>query len=222
MRAMMIHVDSFLRGSGPFSADQVWPRPWWWLPAMVIGFGSIYGMIMGTFDLGSIERLPMLAYGGIKVPLLLLATTALCLPVFVLFNTILGLGDDLREATEAILAGQAGLSIALASLSPVTALWYLSSDNYTAARLFNMAAFTAGAAVGGFIMWRCYRRLIRRNRCHHIMLAAWLCLYAFVGIQMGWTLRPFIGNPGMPVSFFRQGAFTNAYLAVARIILGTG
>ena len=43
-------------------------------------------------------------------------------------------------------------------------------------------------------------------------------LYAFVGIQMGWVLRPFIGDPTGPVEFFRRGAWDNAYVIVARMI----
>jgi hypothetical protein len=50
------------------------------------------------------------------------------------------------------------------------------------------------------------------------MLRAWLVLYAFVGIQMGWVLRPFIGDPFGPVEFFRRGAWDNAYVIVARMI----
>jgi hypothetical protein len=37
-------------------------------------------------------------------------------------------------------------------------------------------------------------------------------IYAFVGIQMGWVLRPFIGQPGVPTTFFRPGAWGNAYV----------
>jgi hypothetical protein len=32
------------------------------------------------------------------------------------------------------------------------------------------------------------------------------------------VLRPFIGNPGAPVEFFREYSWTNAYEAVLRII----
>lgn len=31
----------------------------------------------------------------------------------------------------------------------------------------------------------------------------WILIYAVVGAQMGWILRPFIGNPHMPFQFFR-------------------
>ena len=46
------------------------------------------------------------------------------------------------------------------------------------------------------------------------MLWGWLGVYAFVGIQMGWVLRPFIGQPGVPVTFFREGVWGNAYVVV--------
>ena len=52
------------------------------------------------------------------------------------------------------------------------------------------------------------------------MLMIWVGLYAFVGMQMGWMLRPFIGDPGLPVAFFRQEPFSNAYVVIARLIFG--
>ena len=50
------------------------------------------------------------------------------------------------------------------------------------------------------------------------MLRIWLGVYAFVGIQMGWLLRPFIGDPSLPVSFFRADSWGNAYVNVAEVI----
>jgi hypothetical protein len=52
-----------------------------------------------------------------------------------------------------------------------------------------------------------------------VLLRGWLVIYAFVGIQMGWVLRPFVGVPGRPVTFFREGAWGNAYEEVARTAL---
>ena len=50
------------------------------------------------------------------------------------------------------------------------------------------------------------------------MLRAWIVIYAFVGIQLGWSLRPFVGDPGQPGRFFRGGEWENAYVVVARMI----
>ena len=53
------------------------------------------------------------------------------------------------------------------------------------------------------------------------VVVAWTMLYALVGAQMGWILRPFIGAPGIPTRFLREGAWSNAYVevfaAVARL-----
>jgi hypothetical protein len=220
MRTALAHADLFLKGSGPFLPERSASRPAWWLPLMVVAFSPIYGAFMGSFGLVSPERLLMLVYSGAKVPLLLFATTALCLPGFFVLNTLLGLRDDFREALQAILAGQAGLSIALASLAPLTRFWYFSCGSYRAALLFNAAMFAVATVAGHITMLRYYRSLIRRHGHHRFMLAAWVGLYAFVGIQMGWMLRPFIGSPGLPVSFFRAEPFSNAYVVVARLIFG--
>jgi len=50
------------------------------------------------------------------------------------------------------------------------------------------------------------------------MLRAWLVIYVFVGIQMGWVFRPFIGDPSAPVQFFRKGSWSNAYEFVFQLI----
>ena len=36
------------------------------------------------------------------------------------------------------------------------------------------------------------------------ILRFWLILYAFVGTQLAWTLRPFFGTPDSPFELFRQ------------------
>jgi hypothetical protein len=61
--------------------------------------------------------------------------------------------------------------------------------------------------------------LIARSKRHRTMLRVWLLIYAFVGIQMGWVLRPFIGHPDAPVQFFRYRAWGNAYIEVIHIAM---
>ncbi len=63
----------------------------------------------------------------------------------------------------------------------------------------------------GFLQ-QSYRPLIERNRKHLMLLRAWLLIYAFVGIQMGWVLRPFIGDPNSPTQFLRDNPWGNAYV----------
>ncbi len=38
------------------------------------------------------------------------------------------------------------------------------------------------------------------------MLLAWLAVNLFLGSQLTWIARPFIGSPQLPVAFLREGA----------------
>lgn len=213
-------TDDFLHARGVYQPARARERRWQTLTLMVVAFGAVYGGAMGTFVVDSPDRLWQLLFGAIKVPMLLLATTLLCLPVFFVVNTIAGLRDDLAEAVQAILAGQAALSISLAALAPVIHAWYWFEGSYRAALLFNAGLFALATLAGQRVIGRYYGMLIRRNPRHRAMLLGWLVLYAFVGVQMGWIMRPFVGDPTRPVTFFREGAFSNAYVVVFKLFFG--
>jgi hypothetical protein len=184
--------------------------PWW----LLVFCGLFYGGVMGAFD----GRGGQVVYSAIKVPLLLLATLALSLPSYFVANTLMGLRADFAEALRAIVASQAALTIVLAALAPFTVLWYASSAHYHAAILFNAAMFAVASLSAQVVLSRAYRPLIAANSRHRWLLRTWIVVYAFVGIQMGWTLRPFIGSPEAPVRFFRGGEWENAYVIVARMV----
>jgi hypothetical protein len=220
MRAMLAHADELLRGRGAFHPVRSAELPVWLLPLITLAFAPFYGAFMGSFHFVSPERLWQVLYSAVKMPILLFATTVVCLPGFFVLNTVLGLRDDFGESLKAVLAGQAGLSVILASLAPLTRFFYFSVATYDAALLFNLAALAVATIAAQFVMLRHYRVLMRRNPRHRLMLLAWLAVYAFVGIQMAWMLRPFVGDPTLRVSFFRAEPFSNAYVVVFRLIFG--
>jgi hypothetical protein len=125
-----------------------------------------------------------------------------------------GLAGDFPRVLRALLATQAGLTVVLASLAPFTLLFYVSTTNYDAAILFNAGMFAVASLSGQRLLTRFYAPLIARDARHRTMARVWILLYAFVGIQMGWVLRPFIGDPDKPTTFFREGAWGNAYVEV--------
>lgn len=213
-------ADDFLRADGLFSGDASTAGRTRTLLALILLFGPLYGLAMGSFSAVTPDRALQMAFTAAKMPLLLLGTTCLCLPVFFVVNSVLGLRDEWRAAGAAILAGQASLSIALAALSPLTLVWYASDIDYRAALLFNAAIFALATVAAQLVMRREYRRLIARRPAHRLTLWFWIATYAFVGIQMGWMLRPFIGDPEMPPAFFRPEPFSNAYVVVWHLIAG--
>jgi hypothetical protein len=56
----------------------------------------------------------------------------------------------------------------------------------------------------------------RRN-----VVRLWILIYAFVGSQMAWTLRPFIGAPGLDFELFRQlggNFYANVFASFGEIL----
>jgi hypothetical protein len=180
----------------------------------IVVYGMFYGGVMGSYGGVAGPRLWQLVYSAVKVPILLVATFLLSLPSFMVLNTLLGLRDDFPRVARALLATQAGLTVILCSLAPFTAFWYISGSGYQEAILFNGLMFAVASASAQWILRRDYASLIRANPRHRYMLYTWLFIYVFVGIQLGWVLRPFIGNPLIPTQFFREGSWSNAYEVV--------
>ena len=219
MVGYLLHADDVLRRRAWTTQTN---RQWTalaYLAGYVFLFGATYGCVMGTLGGLSADRWRQIAYAGIKVPILLVATFTVSLPSFYVVNMLFGLQRDFSQALRGLVAAQAGLAIILSSAAPFTALWYATSMNYQHALLFNAVMFAVASVSAQRLLWGYYRPLIARNPNHRVLAWMWLVVYALVGIQMGWILRPFVGSPGDEVEFFRSDAFQqNAYEVVARLI----
>ena len=177
-----------------------------------------YGAVMGTFGGVSGARLAQVVFSALKVPLLLGVTFAVSVPSFFMLNTLFGLRDDFMQSLRALASAQAGVSIVLASLAPFTLLFYFSSSNYQSAILFNTLMFGLASLSGQRLLAAWYRPLIERDARHRRLLFAWLVVFALVGVQMAWLLRPFVGDPHHSVALFRPDAWSNAYETLGRMI----
>ena len=191
------------------------------LALFVMAFGAIYGLAMGSFGVLFVgDRWLQMTYSALKVPLLLLISFSLCLPSFYVFNALLGLKRDFLQAIGAIVASQACLAVVLSSLAPLTLVCYSSTDDYNFAVLFNGAPFLIASLAAQYALARAYRPLVAGNPRHRIAMILWLVLYIFVAIQLAWILRPFVGSPSLPATFFRKDALTNAYVALISVLGG--
>jgi hypothetical protein len=217
LRSIVTQIDDVLRGR-PWVIQQGHPlRRLAQFALLIALFGIIYGGVMGGFGGEFGPRFRQISFSALKVPLLLIATFAISLPNFFVLNTLAGLRADFSHAVRALAATQAGLTIILASFAPFTVLWYVSCASYQAAILFNALMFGCASFAAQQLLRRFYEPLIARHPRHRWLLRAWLIIYAFVGIQMAWILRPFVGDPYTPTHFFRQGAWGNAYEKLASI-----
>jgi hypothetical protein len=188
------------------------------LVLLILAFGMLYGGVMGTYGGLAGERPWQLVYSAVKVPFLIVTTFALSIPSFYVVNTLLGLRDDFGRVVRGLVMTQAGLTVILTSLAPVTAFWYVCGSAYQTAILFNGAMFAIASIGAQWILRREYEPLIHKDGKHRWMLRTWIFIYVFVGIQMAWVLRPFVGDPVRPVQFFREDSWSNAYEVVLQMI----
>lgn len=217
-------VDHVLRGRE--TACSRTGLPLTTVATLVVVCGLVYGLVMGSYAAIAGERDWtaqgwQMAYSAVKVPLLIALTLLISLPSFWVLSTLLGLRDDFRQSLSAIVSAQAGLMIILSSLAPLTLLCYVSLSGpaaYSMAVLINAFFFGFSSVTAQRLLARYYRQLIQRNSRHRVMLRVWILVYAFVGIQSGYVLRPFIGSPARPITFFREEPFENAYVRVLGMV----
>lgn len=216
----LIAADSALRrptGGAADSESRPAARVRTLLLAIVL-LAPIYGAAMGSYSLLDPERGIITLYAAIKAPMLMLVTTALCLGPFAVLGYVARLGEVFPRALVAILSGQACAALVLASAAPITLVAYTAISSHDHAILYNAGVFGLAAMFGHRATLHRFRPLfVIHPRCRPL-LVFWCVLYCFVGVQMGWTLRPFVGSPGTSGAFFREDSFTNAYVAVGRIV----
>jgi len=195
MRAFFRTADEFLRGQGRFALDAPLAGRLRWLVAFVVTGGLLYGAVMGSFSALAPGRYHQMLYSGAKVPLLLLVTFGICLPSFFVINTVAGLRDDFGQALQAIVGAQACVTLVLAALAPTVAVFYLSSDDYLWAVLYNGILFGIASLSAQVIIRRYYRPLIRRDPRHRRMLYVWFRgREANIFIDVVHTLGKFLGG----------------------------
>lgn len=171
--------------------------------------GFVYGAAMGS--LGWRERAVL--FSALKAPILLTAAFMISLPANYVLHALLGLRADFPAVVRGILSAQGTLALTLLALAPVTLFFNASGIAYGPALFWSGCAFLAAALAGQVTLARHYQPLVARDRRHRIAFVAWFALYAFTSIKVGWVLRPFVGDPALPVTFLREGRWSdNPYI----------
>jgi hypothetical protein len=173
------------------------------------------GAVVGGSDLQRPWQIPIAA---VKLPILLLATGLLTLPFLAAVHAANGCLDALPRTLRAVLVAELGMTTCLASLAPLLIIPPVSGASYDVIRLFDLAAFAIAAGFAAIVLRRMIEPLARRMPAWRWCVGSWLLVQAFTGMQLAWILRPFVGNPSMPVGFLRADPFTNAYVELGRMV----
>jgi hypothetical protein len=176
---------------------------------------AFYGAVLGSW-----HGRTLALYVAIKLPLVLIATSALTM----VFNWLVAvlLGFPLRFLQVGVLTFMALSvgSILLASLAPIA--WFFTMtmpEPTTAARtthnlLYLMHTTFVGACglTGNVSLWAALRQIGPSPRTARNVYVLWVVAFALVGGEVAWALRPFVGSVYHPIVFMREDALNgNVY-----------
>jgi hypothetical protein len=187
-----------------------------------IGLSAFYGLVMGAYGIpGSVGWKQALA-STIKVPCLFLLTLVVCLPTLYVVSALLGSNLSLRQLVGILLASFLVTTVLLASFAPITLFFMLSARNYFFIKLLNVLFFAIATGTGAAVIAAAVRNIAAKDVAgYRTLLRFWFVIYAFVGTQMAWMLRPFVGSPNEGFQLFRdfQGNFyTDVIHSLSRLL----
>lgn len=220
-------IGQLLRGET--EAISQWSQRWapgrFILHVTVIVLGAgFYGAAMGWW------RAPEQAlFVAIKFPLIILLVTFGNALINGLLAPLLGLGIRFHQSFSAIVMSFAVTSAVLGAFSPVMAflIWNVPAmtadismqPTYRLILLAHVLVIALAGTAGNLRLFELLRHWSPTHRIALRVLTVWLCGNLFLGTQLAWILRPFIGSPNLPVEFLRANAFHgNFYETIFRMV----
>lgn len=178
------------------------------LAVILIGAGC-YGAAMGWW------RSPEQAlFVAIKFPLIILLTTLGNALLNAMLAPLLGLNLTLRQSLRAVLMSFTISAAILGAFSPLVAflvwnappltLGATQGAAYGLIKLTHVLVIAFAGIVGNIRLFRLLKSVAGGDgNVAWRVLFAWLTVNLFLGSQLCWILRPFIGAPYLPVQFLR-------------------
>jgi hypothetical protein len=203
------------------------------LLTIALGAGA-YGFAFGLW------RHPLSALASaVKLPALICGVALLTTVASATLAPLLRANISLRQTAVLVLLGFSVTSAVLGALAPVSILVVLSvpppdpaalglpeADPLAAPSvavaqglvLFHTAVIALAGVAGVLQLVRALSRLEARRTIVHRVVLAWLGLQLFVGAQLSWIVRPFLGRPNRPVELWLEDALEGSFFEeVARL-----
>lgn len=179
---------------------------------------ALFGAALGSYAQAPLQIL----VSAMKVPLLLVGTAAICFPTFFVVQA---LRSERPLAPIRAVALQTNalaiVGIVWGSFSPPVLFLVGTTGHYELAQWLAVAIGVAGG-VAGFsrfltVYVECSQAESRRVALRALL--PYFALFAAVGGQLAWTMRPFIGSPSLGFQVFRE-LEGNIFTHLLGLILG--
>jgi hypothetical protein len=156
---------------------------------------ALFGAVVGSWRGG-----PQVAFAALKLPIVSVATFALCAPAFYALAQVFGRPWPLRAVVSIMLAAGARLSLVLLAASPVVWLVVNLGASYPLVKLLAALVYAlAGLAAATLLV-----RGLGAERGRAALLTLFVSIFLLTGGQVAWVLRPYIGmeDPARPITLF--------------------
>ncbi|MBC8098826.1 MAG: actin-binding WH2 domain-containing protein [Armatimonadetes bacterium] len=177
-------------------------------------FLAIYGGVMGAAS--KTDPLLQMGSSAFKLPILFLITLIICVPSLYFFNLLFGSRQTLGQNIALIMTAVTTTAVLLVSFAPVSLFFLSTAGGYDFIKLLNVGVFAISGMMGVYFLRQGFGASVDAENpegrgARRSLFIAWVILYAFVGMQMAWTLRPFIGAPNRSFEIVRQSTNSNFY-----------
>lgn len=176
-------------------------------------FGIFYGLIMGSY-----HSLMQAIVSGLKIMVLFITSILICFPSLFVIQQVLGSKMNVRQMLQIILSGLVLSTTIILSFSPIIIFFMITGNNYHFLQLLHVAVFIFSGVFGMKTMIDALKYACEKKGIYPqtgvAVFKVWIIILAFVGIQLSWNLRPFLGDKNEPFQFFRkyEGNFYTAII----------
>ncbi|PKK83197.1 MAG: hypothetical protein CVT49_09805 [candidate division Zixibacteria bacterium HGW-Zixibacteria-1] len=188
---------------------------------MVCLFSFLYGVVIGSY-----HSFIQAVAAGVKVTVLFTLALVICFPAFFIIQYILGSKLKLRQMISIILSGFVLMTAIMISFAPIVIIFLLTGSNYYFLQLLHIAIFFLSGIFGMLTVVEALKYSCETKSIYPqtgvVVFRFWVVILAFVGIQLAWNFRPFLGDRGQPFEWFRhyEGNFYTALIYSAEQLLG--
>jgi hypothetical protein len=192
-----------------------------WFFLAILTLSAVYGLTMGAsalvvgFERGALQMVA----SAIKVPALYLLTVLVCYPVLFIILVLMGSRLTFSQTFALILLALALNSILLAAFAPIILFFIITGSSYEFVKLLHVAVMTFSGFWAMTALWQGLREMCEKSQLYPKrairILQVWILVFGFVGTQMAWSLRPFVGSRDRPFEIIRSNQEGNFYQGVA-------
>ena len=115
---------------------------------------AVYGAIIGSQH----SFLQTLS-SCLKLPILFLLTTVICMPTLFIFSSFLGSKRSILQTFVLLATGMAIIGVALVGFAPITLFFIVTTQSYQFFKLLNVAFFVVSGLLGVLFFNRMYVQL---------------------------------------------------------------